>query len=141
MLYGNQLASAFELARGYTPSLTGSKLLKVPREILEAHKVVVAQRALSKILKMKAVTPVAPKLLTPGTPIYGYVKLQKGHGEWRPYSVISCDGYRVEVRAAKRGPKTLLALEDIRFRPKNDLARSVMEEKMRIVMHSRLHYP
>ena len=42
-MYGNQLVSAFELARGHTPSLTSTELLKVPQEIIEAHKVIVAQ--------------------------------------------------------------------------------------------------
>ena len=104
-LYGNQLESAFELARGCTPSLTVSKLLKVPPEIIEAHKAIVAQRALSKVLRSKAVTPVATKLLTPSTLIYGYVKLQKGHRQWKPFHVLHCDGYMVAVRTARRGPR------------------------------------
>ena len=94
---GNQLASAFELARGYTPSLTGSRLLKVPPRILAAHRELVAQRAMSKILGTKSVSPIASRLLRPVTPIYGFVRLQKGHGVRRPYSVITCDGSKVEV--------------------------------------------
>ena len=84
VMYDRMLVSAFELARGYKPSLMGTDLLKVLLEIIETHKLIVAQRALSNILKTKAVTHVAPKFLMPGTPIYGYVSSQKGRGEWRP---------------------------------------------------------
>ena len=103
----------------YSPSLTGSRLLRVPTKFMQAHKARVAQRALSRLLRTKAVTPLSAKLLTSGTPIYGYVKLRKDQGEWRPYSVISFDGHKVEVRAHRRGSKTLLALEDVRLRPEN----------------------
>lgn len=129
---GNQVASAFELARGYTPSLTGSRLLKLPHNILQAHRNLVAVRALNRILCTKAVTTIAASVLKPGTPIYGYVKMQKGHGVWRPYSVIRCDGAKVEVRASQRGPKTLLALEDVRLRPENSIARDLGEGELTI---------
>ena len=141
IMYGNRYASAFELARGYTPSVTGTRLIKVPQDVLEAHKTIIAQRALAHILKTKAVMPIAPKLLTPGTRIYGYVKLQKGHGEWRPYSVIRCDGFKVEVRAAKRGPKTLLALEDVRLVPQDTIAQALMEEELGVQPQAQVLYP
>ena len=38
----------------------------------------------------------------------------------------------VEVRAAQRGPKMLLALEDVRLRPANEIARFVAEAEMDI---------
>ena len=131
----DQLASAFELARGYTPSLMGTKMMRVPSEIIEAHKDLIAKRALNRILLTKAVMPVAPNILTPGTQIYGYVKLQKGQAKWCPFSVIRCDGHKVEVRRASRGPKMLLALEDVRLRPQNPLARRLVEHEMGIPEH------
>ena len=130
IFFGNQYASAFELARGYTPSLLGTRMLKVPTELLEVHKDLVAQRALQRILRTKAVTPVAAQLLTPGAKIYGYVEVKKGCWIWRPYTVLRCDGMKVEVRSAKRGPKTLLAMEDVRLRPAQELARVVVEQEM-----------
>ena len=131
----DQLASAFELARGYTPSLMGTKMMRVPSEIIEAHKDLIAKRALNRILRTRAVTPVAPNILTPGTQIYGYVKLKKGQAKWCPFSVIRCDRHKVEVRRASRGPKMLLALEDVRLRPQNPLARSLVEHEMGIPEH------
>ena len=131
----DQLASAFELARGYTPSLMGTKMMRVPSEIIEAHKDLMAKRALNRILRTKAVTPVAPNILTPGTQIYGYVKLQKGQAKWCPFSVIRCDGRIVEVRRASRGPKMLLALEDVRLRPQNPLGRRLVEHEMGVPEH------
>ena len=126
ILAGNKLASSFELARGYTPSLVGTQMLKVPQQVLEAHKDLIAQRTLHKILRTKAMSPVAARLLPPGAKIYGYVEVKKGSWVRRPYSVISCDGIKGEVRAARRGPKTLLALEDVRLQPESEIARFIV---------------
>ena len=132
VLVGNQRASSFELVRGYTPSLIGSEMLKVPRTIIQAHKDLVAKRALNRILKTKAVTPTAPKILTPGTPIYGHIELKKGYKKWHPYTVLKCDGHTVKVRAAKHGPAKLFALEDVRLQPTNSLAKALSRQELNI---------
>ena len=76
--------------------------------------------------------PIASDVLKPGTPIYGYVKMQKGQGIWRPCSVINCDGAKVKVRAARREAKTLLALEDVRLRPEHAIARTLRDGELSI---------
>ena len=102
----------------------------MPQEVLEAHKDLTAQRALNQILATKPVRIFSPAILRTGTQIYGYAKLQKGQGEWRPFSVIMCDGQKVEVRRAKREPEVLLALEDVRLAPQNLLAKQLMEREI-----------
>ena len=132
VLGGDKLATSFEQVRGYTPGLFATPMMKTPTDVLEAHKNLVAHRALHQVLKTKAVAPIAHKVLTPGTHIYGYVETKKGHAIWKPYKVLSCDGHKVEVRAASRGPKTLLAIEDVRLRPDDSLAREVIEGEMNV---------
>ena len=109
-------------------------MLKVPQSVLEAHKDLLAQRALHKVLRTKAVPTIAPNLLSPGTEIYGYVEVKTGCWIWRPYTVIRCDGMKVEVRAARRGPKTLLALEDVRLRPTSEMARLLVDQDRKSVV-------
>ena len=137
VLVGNKIASSFELARGYTPALYGTSMLKVPEDILEAHKNLIAHRTLQRVLRSKSVTPLHKTLLTPGTDIYAYVETKKGYSTWRPYKVLSCDGVKVEVRSSKRGPKALIALEDVRLRPTNKLARDMVENELGIQQESR----
>lgn len=62
-LYGNDICSVKELAKGYTRSVeNGSLPVKIPDVISEAYKNLIASRKLKSILKYKAVqeVPVYP---------------------------------------------------------------------------------
>lgn len=54
-IYGNQVASAFEVARGFTPWLKGLKSRAVPESIQIACEELQAHRLLQKILRSRPV--------------------------------------------------------------------------------------
>ena len=132
VLFGNKVASSFELARGYTPALFGTSKLKVTGDILEFYKDFMEKRALKRILRPKTFTPIEVTLLTSGTNINGYVETKRGLSMRRPYKVLSCDGFEVEIRASRRGPKAMLAVEDVRLQSTNDLAKEIVENELGI---------
>ena len=61
--------------------------------------------------------------------IYGYVETKKGFFMWRPCKVLSCDVVKFEVHASKRGPKALLAIEDVQLQPAKDLVGETVENE------------
>ena len=54
IVYGNRVASSFELVRGYTPSISGSGKMVLPKSIRDGHDEMQARRLLARILKSKA---------------------------------------------------------------------------------------
>eukprot|EP00172_Hildenbrandia_rubra_P000609 Plantae.Rhodophyta-Hildenbrandia_rubra.ctg1328.p2 GENE.Plantae.Rhodophyta-Hildenbrandia_rubra.ctg1328~~Plantae.Rhodophyta-Hildenbrandia_rubra.ctg1328.p2 ORF type:complete len:160 (+),score=17.50 Plantae.Rhodophyta-Hildenbrandia_rubra.ctg1328:1531-2010(+) len=101
-LAGNRIASSFELARGCAAGICGAQMIRAPREIIEAHKHLMAKRALHRILRAKSVTPAAASLLTPGAMICGCVESKKGFPVWKPCKVIDCDGSIARARSASK---------------------------------------
>ncbi len=55
-LYGNDVMSAHEQAKGYTrPIYSGSPAFEIPTEIVNAHNTLLAKRKLTLILRSKSV--------------------------------------------------------------------------------------
>lgn len=86
-LYGNDVASAHELAKGYTrPVINGSVPSCVPSEILDAHANLLAKRKLTLILRSKAT---AYEDFSPGSVVQVFIKTGKEkRGKWSGNKVV-----------------------------------------------------
>ena len=114
-LYGNEVMSAHELAKGYTyPIVIGTSPVPVPDEIVSAQDQLTAKRKLMRIMRSKAVKdePVAPVDL-----VEIFIKHDKEkRGSWtspRPVLSYVPESHTVVV-SGKNGRKRTAALEDTR---------------------------
>ena len=119
-LYGNDVVSSYELAKGYTlPLVEDRVMLQVPPDLIEAHNVLKAKRKLNLILKSKAVK-LPP--ISVGDLVDVYVKLShQKRGKWiGPKKVLSCnvDAHSITY-PGKRGKISTAALEDVRVAIEN----------------------
>ena len=125
ILYGGKLLSSFEMVRGYTPGIEGTKQKQVPRKIWEAFQQMQARRLLARMAKSLPRKAKQEELsvgdavlcLTPGG--------KRPRGEWVEQKIDSIpDPYSVIVGTGKN--KKIIAREDVRKLPSNDLARTVV---------------
>ena len=114
-LYGNNLLSAQELAKGYTVPVTpGAMAISIPKELVEAQQKLQAKRKLTLILKSKSImeTPVHA-----GDMVEVFVKhSNEKRGKWSsPKTVLSYDhNTRTVVLPGRNGRTIQAAIEDIR---------------------------
>lgn len=104
-LYGSKILSAFELARGYTPSVVGNPSRRVPTEILEAHTQQMAVRALNKLLRSKNTNLLNQSDIKIHDDIVYFYNSSKGteKAEWRSGKIHSIHDNLVEVSTGKKG--------------------------------------
>lgn len=116
---GSSILSAFELVRGYSPSLFGVDSNVIPRELVESYKDQEYARALQRLIKSRHPRTLEPERLPPGTPVYYFYKSSKHNEpiEWRSGTVISPEPYFVRISNHK-GRTSNVAYEDIRVKPK-----------------------
>lgn len=128
-LYGNDIMSSNELAKGYTrPVESGMSLNYLPKEIVEAHDALVAKRKLTKILRSKSVqTPD----INPGDMVEVFIKLEKEkRGKWSaPKPVLDFDPTSgIVTLPGTSGKKIKAAVEDVRSAiQENTLAQKIQE--------------
>ena len=113
-LYGNDIASATELAKLYTrPAGTGHPV-HVPADLLEAHNTLIAKRKLNAILRAKTTLD---KMIKPGDLIQVYIKqAHEKRGKWstpKPVLKYDRDSQIVTVAGAK-GKSINAGIEDVR---------------------------
>lgn len=114
-LYGTDVCSAHELAKGYTrPIASGEFPATIPEEILNAHHELIAKRRLTLILRSKSITDIP---LHVGDQVQIYIKQQhEKRGKWSsPKVAISFDSEMGTVTVpGKNGRFVRAALEDVR---------------------------
>ena len=54
IVYGNRVASSFELVRGFTPNMVGSGKIMLPDGVSVSHEEMEARRLLARVLRTKA---------------------------------------------------------------------------------------
>jgi len=128
-LYGNDVASAYELAKGYTrPVARGSFPMCVPKEVLEAQENLKAKRKLTLILRSKSV---ADEEFKPGSIVQVYVK--KGNekrGQWSTNRIVLefNPESRMVVVPGANGKLIHAAMEDVRAAlPEDGFAKTVQD--------------
>ena len=114
-LYGNDIASAHELVKGFTrPAIPGHPS-NLPPEILEAHDLLVAKRKLNAILRSKATVD---KQIKEGDLVQIFVKHSNAkRGAWslaKPVLKYDSESQTVTVAGAK-GKYQKAAIEATRF--------------------------
>ena len=114
-LYGNDVTSAHELAKGFTrPAVLGYPS-RLPPEILQAHDVLVAKRKLNAVLRSKATVD---KQVKEGDLVQIYVKHSNAkRGKWflpKPVLRYDLESQTVTVAGAKEKYRKA-AIENTRF--------------------------
>lgn len=122
-LYGNDVASSNELAKGYTRPIADTGLHPLPQEIQDAHQELIAKRKLNAILRSHAVTEPSIKV-GDVVQIFVHHEHQK-RGTWsEAQPVLKYDPKsRTVTVAGSKGRYRKAAVEDVRHAIDNiDLA-------------------
>ncbi|PXF41606.1 hypothetical protein BWQ96_08672 [Gracilariopsis chorda] len=128
-LYGNDLLSAYELAKGFTrPVISMAATIIVPDEIVKAHQALVTKRKLTLILRSKATTEMP---LSVGDMVQVFVKHQnQKRGHWfSAKPVLSYDlASRTVTVLGANGRKLFAAIKDTRPAvSKDELAATIQD--------------
>lgn len=113
-LYGNTVASAHELAKGYTRPVSHDAPRKLPPEIKKAHEEIVEKRKLNLILSSKSIQELPIRV---GDIVQIHTKLQnQKRGNWsEPQPVLHYDPEaRTLTIPGSRGKRRQAAIEDVR---------------------------
>ncbi len=123
-LYGNKTVSSFEMARGYTPSINGSKNIPISEHILNAWKELESRRMLSRVLKSRPLSK-RDKHVNVGENVLILVPGgERKRGKWIQACVTKIrEDNSIECGTGKH--KKIIAREDYRTLPRNTLAKSV----------------
>lgn len=128
MMRGSKIMSAFQMARGYMPSILGIPRSIVSEEILEAHIERESVRALERIMRSKSPDVIDPAQITPGTRVMVFHNSTKHTepNEWVPAVVVSADEHIVTCRRSQRGPPMNVSHNDLRIMPSGELTDQLM---------------
>ena len=127
LFHGSAVLSAFQLARGYSPSILGMAAKAVTPELLEAHKQTVASRAIQKVLRSRRNTLIPPGMLEPGNEIWVYFDTSAANdpARWLKAKVVEVTDNVVKCRRNNKGIPMNVAFEHIRIPPSGELAREL----------------
>lgn len=122
---GSKQLSAFQLVRGYRPSVSGIPARVVSQELIDAYISHEATRALNRLLTARIPTELAASKLSPGTRILVYYKSSKQNERdgWINATVVSTTEHAVICRRSNIGAPMSVAYGDVRLIPDNDLAK------------------
>lgn len=139
LFHGSSTLSAFELARGYSPSIVGIPSTVVPREMVEAHVENTANRAIHKILRSRGPSNIKESHLGQGTPVWVFYKSSKQNEpiRWLSATVVKAGPHVVKCRRARKGPPLMVAYEDLRLAPKGNLAKNLLENSLEDMLAER----
>ena len=128
-LYGNNICSSHELAKGFTRPIECGNLSKIiPPDLIRAREVLKAKRKLNLILKSKSTEEIPVKV---GDIVQVYIKLQnEKRGKWSSPKPVLCYDHksRTVTVPGQNGRKINAALEDVRNAiSENELATKYQE--------------
>lgn len=128
LIRGSKTMCAFQLARGYMPSVLGIPKRVVSDELLQSHIERESVRALERILRSKAADTIDPLLLPTGTKVLIYHKSSKNNepNEWVPARVVEAGEHIITCRRSDKGPPMNISHNDIRLMPEGELTDSLM---------------
>lgn len=144
---GSRLLSAFQLVRGYQPSILGLPVNFVGKDLLQAHKELVSTRALQKVIKSRRGQPYNAEIFTKGDPIWVWVKSrnERFKDKWVKASVEEASIRHINARRSIRGPPKRVAYEDVRIRPRSRLTKQLLscsvEEEFTYLNHDSEGHP
>lgn len=129
MFAGSHILSAFELARGFSPSVLGIPARIVTSELLQAHKDQQATRALQRLMRSRPIPDMPPNNLRVEEPVFFYYKSSKNNerDEWKSGRIHSLKQHYAIIQSEQTARKTKVAYEDIRIKPQCELTRELMK--------------
>lgn len=142
--HGSKVLSSFQLAMGYSPSILGIPRVQVPEKPFQAHISLTAYRALQRMMKNRESKLLDQTILTPGTRVYMFHKSSR-HDEpvkWEEATVEKAEEHLVRCKRDCTGRVSLVAYEDIRLKPDDDLAKELLYTSLQDeVTDERRHAP
>ena len=99
ILYGSKSLSSFEMAREYTPAITGLPQIKLSEDIIEAYEEQGARRALSLLQRSKKPRPVNPEQHSHDDPVYFFKRGPK-FGTWKLAFIRSIDEHSISLSSS-----------------------------------------
>lgn len=101
---GSSIMSAFELTRGYTPSILGKGSQAVTEEMLKAHKQQEAVRAIHRLLRSRNPKVINCTAIKEGDKVLYYYNSTKGNEdkEWRTGVVKAVHEHYAELKTEKK---------------------------------------
>lgn len=132
MFHGSKILSAFQLARGFAPSILVIPNSMVTKEILDAHVESKSTRAIQKLMDSRTPHTIPRHLLKPGTPVFIFHRSSKHTEpkEWVPATVIDAQEYLVQCRRSDKEPPMAIAYEHIRIAHTGALTSELMEKSL-----------
>lgn len=126
LLSGSKLISSFELAKGYTPSMSGLPDSPSSIDFFSAYLENSCRRALHIFLRSKNTKHISRTLLAPGTPVYFYRKSQS-RGAWFPAFVKTTKDHLAILSSTRdlKGTTYSVSYEDLRLQPSSPLLREL----------------
>lgn len=110
--------SAFELARGYNPSILGLGSIMHTNDMVCAHIQNAAIRALQRLLRSQNRKAIGRTAINTGDEVlYYYHSTKNGPKEFRSDLSKSVHDHSVEISSNNKLPHTKGAFEDIRINP------------------------
>lgn len=122
---GSKLLSAFQLVRGYRPSVSGIPAKVITTDMINSYISNEATRALNRMMNARMPIELSSHLLTPGLSILVFYKSSKQNEKigWIPATVVETTEHSVVCSRSEKGPPMNVAYGDVRLLPDNDLAR------------------
>lgn len=134
---GSSLLSAFQLTRGYSPSILGSPSKLINQQMLNAHKHQAAIRALHRLLRSRNPKVIDKTAIKPGDEVLFFYNSSKQNEdkEWRAGTILRVFDHYVEIKSKTKGPPTRAAFEDIRIKPAQQTAQELMDYPLDDIEH------
>lgn len=132
MFHGSAMLSAFQLAKGYSPSVLGMPSRDVSQELLDAHIEAVSIRAVQKVMRCKAPSVQPHTSFKPGMRIWVFYKTSKQNERprWVEARVVEAKEHILKCRRNKKGLPMRVAYEHVRIAPEGELTRELMETSL-----------
>lgn len=132
LIRGSRVMNAFQMVRGYSPSILGIPRETVSQELIDAHIDRESTRALERMMKLKSPKQIDTTLLQPGTKVLVYYKSSKQNeqNEWIEATIQEVDEHVITCRKKMKGPPMKVSHGDVRLLPTGQLTRELMNDEM-----------
>lgn len=126
---GSKKLSAFQLVRGYRPSVSGIPARMVSQAMIDAYISHEATRALNRLIAARVPNELSANVIPPGTGVLVFYKSSKQNEKdgWVRATVESTTEHAVICRRHKKGSPMSVAYGDVRLIPDNDIARQLSD--------------
>ena len=132
VMYGNQVASSFEMARGFTPGIGGLAPQPIPNTIRVAYEETQARRLLKRIMKSRPAQKSSQNMYEEGERVLVLIPGgPRKRGKWMETKVekVTPDGH-IECGTGRN--RKFIAHEDVRKIPITVLARNIQRAELKM---------